>query len=221
MTLDGSFSRGEEIANFVSHLVGASIALIGLVILIVYASINSSGIHIVSASIFGACMLILYISSTLYHGLKSKRAKNVFFICDQISIFLMIAGSYTPIALVALGGTLGWIMFGIEWGIAILGIIYISVFSKGYEKGIHPIKVIAFIIMGWLALIAIKPLSVMLTGWGLALLLAGGVFYTLGVVFFAMEKVKYNHLVWHLFVILGTLSHYLMVFMYIIPMRVN
>ncbi len=217
MTLDGDFSRGEETANFVSHLVGASVALAGIVVLIVFSALRGSGIHVVSASVFSACMLALYLSSTLYHGLRQKRAKRVFFIFDQASIYLMIAGSYTPIALVALGGALGWTMFGIEWGLAIIGIVITAVFHHDHTKGVHPLKVASYLVMGWLALIALKPLAAELSFWGMALLVAGGAFYTLGVVFFALKRIRYNHLVWHLFVIFGTLCHYAMVFLFILP----
>jgi hemolysin III len=216
MSSEGRFTRGEEIANFVSHLVGASLGVIGLVLLIVFAAIKGTAWHIVSVTVFGTTIILLYLSSTLYHGLKHGKAKRVFFLFDQIAIYLLIAGSYTPIALLGVKGTLGWVMFGIEWGLAILGIVFRSVFQNDYKKGVHPLQVTAFIVMGWLALIAIEPLKKFLPDVGLGLLFAGGCFYTFGVIFFAFKKMKYNHFIWHLFVIAGTLCHYILVFKYLL-----
>ncbi len=220
MILSGRFTKGEEQANFVSHLVGAALALAGLVILIVFAAIKGTGIHVVSVSIFGSCMLLVYLFSCLYHGLRNKKAKTLFFLFDQIGIYIMIAGSYTPISLILIGGNLGWVIFGIEWGLALIGILQTIFTRNDHFQGVHYLKVISYVVMGLLLLIALPQLKNSLPAWGLALLLAGGAFYLLGIFFFSLKKVKYAHLVWHLFVIFGTVCHYIMIFMYVLPFKI-
>lgn len=220
MVVGGRFTRGEEQANFISHLVGASLALAGLVVLVIFAAIRGKGIHIVSASIFGTSMLLLYLFSSIYHGLQDTKAKKIFFLLDQMGIYFMIAGSYTPITLILLRGPLGWTMFGIEWGLAIAGILITALSKKDKFQGVHPLKTTSYIVMGVLLLIALGPLNAVLPLGGMVLLLAGGAFYLLGVIFFSMKHVKYAHLVWHLFVIFGTVCHYIMIFKYVLMIQI-
>jgi hemolysin III len=205
------FTPGEEEANFISHLVGASLSLAGMIVLIVFASLKGSGLHVISASIFGASMFLLYLCSTLFHGLKPKKAKKLFLLFDQMAIYLLIAGSYTPLTLLAIKGTLGWSIFGIEWGLAIGGILYTAIYKEKHSSGVGRIKLLSYVIMGLLFVIAIPSLSKSLSAWGLALLITGGIFYIIGIFFFRMEKIRYTHLVWHILVIFGTACHYIVV----------
>lgn len=203
--------HGEKF-NSITHLIGATAALAGLVVIVVLASLNGDPWKIVSFSIYGATLFLLYSFSTLYHSLKG-RAKSIFKKLDHIAIYLLIAGTYTPFALVTLRGPLGWTLFGIIWGLALIGIIIDTLPTK--RRRILP--VIIYIVMGWLAVIAIDPLIENLTGPGMAWLVAGGLFYTIGIVFYALdEKIRHAHGIWHLFVLAGSVSHYLAIVLYVL-----
>ncbi len=194
---------GEEIANAISHGVGFLAALAITPILIVKAVPNGAA-AIVGAGIFGATMMILYLSSTLYHAFPQSRAKRIFRVFDHGAIFLLIAGTYTPFTLGVLSGVWGWTLFGIIWSLAIGGVILKSVRRVGTSK----LSIALYVGMGWLALIAAKPLYTSLPFWGLFWLLAGGLMYSAGVFFFANDhRIRYSHFIWHLFVLAGTACH--------------
>ena len=210
------FTYSEEIANAISHLIGVLLAITGLVLMVVFSSIRGGATHIVSTSIFGATMIFLYLSSTFTHWLRPGKYKEIFFNLDQIAIFLLIAGTYTPISLIALPGALGWTVFGIEWGLALTGIIYRIVRPGIYESGVNLFLIILYVIMGWLFLIVIVPISKVMPAPALIWIFMGGAFYSIGIIFFRLVKFRYHHLVWHLFVLAGSISHFCAVFIYII-----
>ena len=198
--------------NSITHLVGAALALAGAVILIVYASLKGDVWNIVSFSIYGPSLFLLYALSTIYHSLHG-RWKVIFQKLDHISIYLLIAGTYTPMTLVALQGAWGWSLFGVVWGLAILGIV-LDVLHK---KGLRIFQMAIYFVMGWLIVIASYPLIESLPLGGLLWLLAGGLLYSGGIVFYAMDKkIRHGHGIWHLFVLAGSISHYIMIFVYIL-----
>jgi hemolysin III len=199
-----AISTGEEIANAITHGIGAALAIAALVILIVLAAINGTVWHVVSFSIFGATLVLLYFASTLYHSLTHVRAKNVFHKFDHIAIYLLIAGTYTPFCLTALRGWIGWTVFGIVWGCAVLGTV-VKAISVGKKVWM---STALYVLMGWVILIAINPLYNSITSTGFVLLIGGGVSYTLGTIFFMRDQVKYNHGVWHVFVLGGSVLHF-------------
>jgi hemolysin III len=204
-------SRGEEIANSVSHGVGMMAALAAAPILIVSAAQRGGAAQIVGASIFAAAMVLLYLTSTLYHALPRNRVKRLFQILDHGAIYLLIAGTYTPFTLGVLRGAWGWTLFGLVWGLALAGVVLKAVAGIRHPR----LSTSLYVAMGWLALIAIEPLWLHLPAWGLLWLLAGGIAYTLGVVFFALDgRVRYSHFVWHLFVLAGTACHFVAVLGY-------
>ena len=204
-------SFGEELANSISHGVGAIFAVIAAPILIVSA-VQQGDIHsIVGSSIFATTMIMLYLASTLYHALPFKRVTGTFQILDHIAIFLFIAGTYTPFALGVLRGAWGWTIFGLVWSIALAGIIMKLVFGAKYPK----ISTAIYLSMGWIAIIAIKPLIDSVLPWGMFWIISGGVAYTVGVIFFIIDtRLPYSHFVWHLFVLLGTVFHFIAVLGY-------
>lgn len=198
--------------NSISHLVGAALAAAGAVLLIVLAARLGDPWKIVSFSIYGAMLLLLYVTSTLYHSVRG-RAKDVLRKFDFCAIYLLIAGSYTPFTLVTLRGPLGWSLFGAVWGLALLGIAQ----EIWLAKGARILSLLIYIMMGWLALIAIMPLISALTWQGFAWLAAGGLFYTVGIIFYATDhKVRHGHGVWHLFVLGGSVCHYFTVLFYVV-----
>ena len=198
--------------NSISHLVGAALALAGLVVLVVFASLQGDPWKIVSFSIYGASLFLLYTLSTLYHSMRG-RAKKIFKKLDHVAIYLLIAGSYTPFTLVTLRGTWGWTLFIIIWGLAIVGIIV----DSRHKKGSRAIQMVIYLLMGWLILVAMYPLIQALPKGGLVLLVLGGVFYTSGIIFYALDdRMNHAHGIWHLFVLAGSISHYLAVLLYIL-----
>ena len=197
----------EEIANSISHGVGLLAAIIAAVVLVFSASQQDGAARIVGTSVFAATMVLLYLTSTLYHALPRNRAKRVFQVLDHIAIFLMIAGTYTPFTLGVLRGTWGWTMFGLVWGLALAGVVLTAAGGVRYPK----LRTGLYLAMGWLILIAIKPLWLRMPSLGLFWLLAGGIAYMVGMVFYAAKRVRYSHFVWHLFVITGTACHFIAV----------
>lgn len=193
---------GEEIANSISHGVGFLGALAVTPIMIITA-IPSGAAAIVGVSVFGATMMVLYLASTLYHAFPQSRTKRVFKIFDHGAIFLLIAGTYTPFTLGILYGPWGWTLFGIVWALAILGVVLKS--TAGASSG--KLSTALYLAMGWLAVLAIKPLWLNMPTWGLFWLLAGGIMYSAGVFFFVMERIRYSHFIWHIFVLAGTACH--------------
>jgi len=203
-------SLGEEIANSVSHGVGLLAAVAAAPVLVLSAVQHDGAARIVGASVFAATMVLLYLTSTLYHALPRNRAKRVFQVLDHAAIFLMIAGTYTPFTLGVLRGPWGWTLFGLVWGLALAGVVLTAVGGVRYPK----LSTCLYIAMGWLVLIAVKPLWLRVPPWGLFWLLAGGIAYTGGVAFYAAKRVRYSHFVWHLFVITGTACHFIAVLRY-------
>ncbi|MCP3671471.1 MAG: hemolysin III family protein [Gammaproteobacteria bacterium] len=197
--------------NGISHLVGAVAAAIGLVALVMLAVQQGDPWKIVSFSIYGTTLLLLYTFSTLYHSLRG-RAKKIFRMLDHHSIYLLIAGTYTPFTLVTIRGDWGWWLFGVIWGLAAVGIVLDSL----PKKGSRILPIVIYLVMGWLCVVALKPLLQVLPMNGFYWLLAGGIFYTVGVVFYALDsKVRHFHGVWHLFVLAGSISHYITIFFYV------
>jgi hemolysin III len=203
-------SLGEEIANSVSHGVGFLLALVATPFLVVAAARRGDSAAIVGASVFAATTAVLYLASTLYHALPKNKAKQIFRVIDHSAIFLLIAGTYTPFTLGVLRGTWGWTLFGLVWSLAILGIVVKSVGGIGYPR----LSTALYVGMGWLALIAIRPLWVHVPVAGWLWLIAGGLAYTSGIAFYAAERVRYGHFVWHVFVLMGTVCHFFAVLWY-------
>src|SRR4051794_11281126 len=191
------FSKQEELANSITHGVGALLSLSALVILIVYSSMYGSVWHIVSFTIFGVTMLILYMSSTLLHSFPEGKVKDIFEIFDHSSIYFFIAGTYTPFLLIVIKGALGWTLFGIVWGLAIAGTVFKCFFVKKYLFT----STALYVVMGWLIVFAWKPLVNNLSPQGMTYLIIGGALYTLGAIFYVWRGFKYHHAVWHLFVL--------------------
>jgi hemolysin III len=208
-----AYTLAEEIANAVTHGLGALLALIGLVVLVVRASLHGDPWHITSAAIFGGTLVVCYLSSTLYHSIPHPRAKNVLRVLDHSAIFLLIAGTYTPFTLVSLRGTLGWWIFGIIWACAALGITL--GFAVRKWKGV--VTAVLSVIMGWVAIVALGPLFRSLGPGGTTLVIAGGVIYTAGVAFYGLKRVPWNHAVWHLFVLGGSVLHYFAILWFVVP----
>lgn len=204
-SLCNRYTLAEEIFNSVTHGIGALLSIAALVILVAYASIQGDAWRIVSFSIYGFTLFFLYLSSTLYHCIFHEKAKRILRVFDHSSIFLLIAGSYTPITLVAMRGTWGWILFTVVWTIALIGIILKSI---GLEK-MKRVSLFLYIFMGWLIIIALKPMLTMIPKGLFPWLLAGGLIYTSGVIFYAWKKIPFNHGIWHLFVLGGSTVHFL------------
>ena len=203
--------HGERLNSF-THMLGAGIALAGFVVLVVFASLKGDVWKIVSFSIYGTSLFLLYLFSTLYHSTKGK-LKAFFQKLDHISIYLLIAGSYTPFVLVSLNRAWGWSLFGVIWGLAVIGIILDCCSSD--ERRI--IQLIIYLLMGWIALIAIKPLIASLSMAGFLWLLGGGLFYSVGIVFYILDIKKYHfHGIWHLFVLAGSVTHYFTILYYVL-----
>ncbi len=203
----------EEIVNAITHGLGAALSIAALPIMIVTACNTGGAARIVSASIFGSSLFLLYLISTLYHSLPQGRAKAVFQRLDHICIYLLIAGTYTPFTLCVLQGGLGWSLFGIVWGMAAAGIIFKAIFGPRYDA----VSAVCYVAMGWLVLLAIKTIFISLTPPALGLLIAGGAFYTLGVPFYLKDtKIHWFHSIWHCFVLAGSICHFLAVTIYVL-----
>jgi hemolysin III len=197
-------SRGEEIANSVTHGVGVALSVAGFAVLVVIAAATGDPWRVTAAGIYGATLVLLYAASTLYHALPGARVKAVFRRLDHAAIYLLIAGTYTPFVLGPLRGAWGWSLFGVVWGLAVVGVVLKSVFGIRLAA----LSTAVYIAMGWMVLVAAAPLAARVPAAGVRWLVAGGVSYTLGVVFFALERVRYAHAVWHLFVLAGSAAHY-------------
>jgi len=202
----------EEKINIITHAIGLLLSIAALVLLIIHASSNGSARHIVSFTIFGASMILLYSASTLYHYSQTPNIRRKLNILDHASIYVLIAGTYTPFTLVTLKGALGWTIFGITWGIALVGVFFKLFYTGKYDK----ISTIAYVAMGWIIIFAVKPLIENLPLNGLYWLLAGGVFYTIGAVLYSIKNIKYNHAIFHIFVLLGSFSHFMAIYFYVL-----
>jgi hemolysin III len=203
MNLSG-FKRKEELVNAITHGIGACLAIAGLVILVVLSSLEGTPWHITSFAIFGATLVILYTVSTLYHGFTATRLKALFRKFDHMAIFLLIAGTYSPFCLTLLNGWMGWTLFGVVWACAAAGVV-VKAFATGkYEV----LSTALYVVMGWIVVIFIKPLYTAISIEGFTLLMLGGAFYSIGVIFFVKDNVKYFHGVWHMFVLGGSVFHF-------------
>ena len=201
----------DEKFNSISHLIGAVLALAGLAVLVVFASLKGDPWKIVSFSIYGTTLFALYLFSTLYHSFQGK-TKDLFQKIDHTAIYLLIAGTYTPFTLVSMRGAWGWTIFGIVWGLAIAGIIQELALKTKHRM----LSVVIYLVMGWVIVIAIRPLMKVLPVWGMAWLVAGGLFYSIGVIFFVLDKrVNHGHGIFHVFVLAGSISHYIAVLWYV------
>lgn len=208
------YTVGEECLHAITHGVSAVLSFIGAVVLIVHALRHGEPVHVASMTIFGILSFLLYLFSTLYHCLSRTKAKEVFQRFDHISIYLMIAATYTPISLCILTGNPGWVLFTIVWSLALFGIIFKSIFGAQYDV----VSAILYVVMGWIILPFIHIVFKNLHPGGILLLFAGGLAYTIGVYFYLQgEKRKWNHGIWHVFVMCGTLLHFCMMFWYVIP----
>lgn len=205
------YSTGEEIANAVTHGIGAGLSVAALVLLILravfYAPSEHKASYVTGFALFGSSLVIMYLFSTLYHALPQK-TKKLFGIFDHVSIYILIAGTYTGFCLSVLHGTIGWVIFGIIWGLAVTGIVFYSIFGSKARA----VSVITYIAMGWLIIFAMKPLKEVLPPTSLLLLVSGGAVYTLGCIFYSMKKFKWTHSVWHLFVMGGSILHFFSLF---------
>jgi len=206
-------SVGEEIANSVTHGVGALLSLAGMVILIVRAAMYGTVIHVVSFSIYGMSLFLLHLSSTLYHGLHAPRAKRVFWVFDHAAIFLLIAGSYTPFLLISLWGAWGLTLMIAIWTLAILGVLFKSLFIGRFRKS----SVVLYLAMSWLIVLAGRELWLKVPHEALVFLAAGGLFYTGGVAFYCWKRLPFSHMIWHLFVLGGSACHYFAILFYLLP----
>jgi len=204
MELTHTFSKREEIANAITHGIGTVLSIAALVLLIVFAAMNGTAWHVVSFTIFGATMVLLYTSSTLVHSFPQGKAKNVFEIFDHSAIYFFIAGTYTPFLFIAVQGALGWTLFSIVWGLAIFGTVFKVFFVK---KFLH-LSTILYVVIGWLIVFAWKPLVASVPTYGMVFLVLGGITYSIGAVFYVWRGFKYHHAIWHLFVLAGTVMHF-------------
>ncbi|MGA3130951.1 MAG: hemolysin III family protein [Terracidiphilus sp.] len=214
------YELGDILANAITHGIGAMLAIAGAAFLIV-ASTRGSALVVTSCAVFSGSLILVYLCSTLYHSLVRTRARYVFHVLDHSSIYVLIAGTYTPFTLVSLRGTLGWTLFAVVWGLAVAGVIAKSVAMDHFTRG----GVLAFasaaiyLIQGWLVIFVARSL-VHAIGWhAMAWLAAGGLAYTLGIVFFALDRIRYFHAAWHIFVLAGSVAHYFAILFYVVPAR--
>ncbi|HTZ39562.1 MAG TPA: hemolysin III family protein, partial [Syntrophales bacterium] len=207
----------EEFVNALTHGVGALLSAMGLILLVALAWQHGTTLHMVSCGIFGVTLVLLYTASTLYHSARSPRLKHLFRVFDRSCIYLLIAGSYTPFTLVTLQGSWGWTLFGLIWVLAAAGVVFQILFAQRFKI----LTTVAYLLMGWLAVIAIKPLIDSLPAGGFAWLLAGGLVYSAGALFYLWKRLPYNHAIWHLFVLGGSTCHYLAVVLYVVPVAVG
>ncbi len=206
------YSLGEEIFSSVTHGIGALLGVAALVLLVVFAAKAHNVYGVVGGAVYGATMIVLFTMSTLYHAISAKGAKKVFRVLDHCSIYLLIAGTYTPIALCSLRQHGGWVLFGVVWGVTALGITLNAINMEKFKA----VSLVSYIVLGWAVVAMWGTLKASLAPGGIALLLAGGVVYMLGVVFYCMKKVAYMHSIWHIFVLAGSILHFFAVLLYVI-----
>ena len=218
--INSRYTKNEELASAISHLTGAVLATIALVFMVIKSARIGNAWHIVSTAIFGVTMIMLFFSSTMTHWLKPGKAKDVFFTLDQIAIFTLIAGTYTPFTLIALRGPFGWVIFGLEWGLALIGITIKLAKPTQFKQGVNLFYILLYAAMGWMVLIFIVPIYKALPLMGVLSILVGGLFYTVGIFFFRFGRFKYHHLVWHLLVLGGAASHFLGIYFYVLPVTI-
>ena len=206
----------EEIINSLLHLVGAALGIAALVILLVVSAEQENVYKIVGCSIFGATLILMYSASAVYHAVRNTFWKRIYKVVDHSAIYLLIAGTYTPILLVTLHGAWGWTLFGIIWGLAAGGLVFKFFFTGRFEYA----STIIYLGMGWLAMVAIKPIYAALPTAGLMWLAGGGLAYTLGVVFYMWDRLRFGHAIWHLFVLGGSICHFFLILFYVVPAKI-
>jgi hemolysin III len=213
MSTDKNENWVEELANSITHGVGLALSVVGLIVLIVLSVTRGSVWHIFGCTIFGVTLVLLYSASTLYHSFRTPRLKRILKILDHTAIYLLIAGTYTPFTVVNLRGFWGWTLFSLVWGLSVFGIVWKFFYAERFQI----ISTLIYLAMGWLVLIAIKPVTIALPLSGILWLVAGGIFYTVGVLFFALKRLPYNHAIWHVFVLAGSTCHYFAVMFAVLP----
>ena len=207
------YSPIEEEINIISHAIGLILSIVAFVLLVTHANLHGNAWHIVSFSIFGASLIILYATSTFYHSAKKPELRSRLRIIDHAAIYVLIAGTYTPLTLVTLNGQIGWVIFGTSWTLALIGIILKLFFTGKYKS----ISTLLYVLMGWVIVFAIGPLKSNLSLEGLFWLFAGGIAYTIGAILYSIKKIQFNHAIFHVFVLIGSISHFMLVFFYILP----
>lgn len=210
------YTKKEEVVNAITHGIGVLLSITALVFLVMFAVQNGSTWHVVTFTIYGVSMLLLYLSSTLVHSFPEGKLKDLFEIFDHSAIYLFIAGTYTPFTLIVINGALGWTLLGIVWGIAIAGIVFKSFFVKKFLY----ISTVLYVVMGWLIVIGWNPLVNTLPTAGITLLVAGGLLYTIGAIFYVWRGFTFHHAVWHLFVLAGSVTHFFAILFYVTPIRI-
>ncbi len=208
-----SFSLAEEIANSITHGLGVLLSVAGLTLLVTFAAHQADVWRVVSFSIYGTTLVLVFLASTLYHSFQHPKAKRIFKTIDHCSIYVFIAGSYTPFLLVSMRSTMGWALFSVIWILAVAGIIFKVTFGLRFEK----LSIGTYMFMGWLVLVASSELMNKLPLGGIYWLLAGGLVYTSGVLFYLWERLPFNHAIWHIFVLVGSVCHFLSVYLYVLP----
>ncbi|HCY42947.1 MAG TPA: hemolysin III [Prolixibacteraceae bacterium] len=203
-----NLTSGEEIVNSITHGIGALLSVVALVVLVILSVNHGDTLHVVSFSIYGSTLILLYLSSTLYHSFSSPRIKNLFARFDHVSIFLLIAGTYTPILLTSIRGVWGWTLFGIIWGLALVGAVIRSIYLHRFRK----LMVAVYLLMGWMFVIAGKQVYLSLPTNSLIFLVLGGIAYSVGVIFYMWRKLPYSHGIWHLFVLAGSVLHFFAIY---------
>lgn len=209
------YSKKEERLNVISHAIGLVLSVAALVLLVVYASLEGQAAHIVSFSIYGASLILLYSASTFYHYVQSPKLRKKLNVLDHAAIYVLIAGTYTPFCLVVLEGWIGYTIFGVAWGLALIGIVFKLFYTGRFDK----LSTAAYVLMGWLIIFAIRPLIESLPNGGLFWLFLGGLFYTVGAILYSIKGLKYNHAIFHIFVLLGSFCHFMAVFFYVLPIK--
>jgi hemolysin III len=211
--LSSRYTVSEEIAHALTHGLGIVLSIIGLVVMVVYSALNGGILHIASTSVYGASMILLYSTSTLYHAIPLPAAKKILRQCDHAAIYVLIAGTYTPFMLVSLQDSWGWTLLGVIWFIAIVGIVMEFVQQKRFKR----LSLFLYLGLGWIVIVAINPMIEHVGTDGMLLLLLGGLSYSFGVIFYVWHKLAYNHAIWHVFVLAGSVFHYFSIFFYVVP----
>jgi hemolysin III len=207
------YSAGDERASSIIHGIGILLSVIGLVILVSYSASLGGARAVIASAVYGTSLVLLYTASTLYHTIKGDTARRRLRTFDHIAIYVLIAGTYTPFTLIALHGSWGWSLFGTVWMLALIG----SALELGLLKRYHYLAVVLYVAMGWVGMLAFRPLLAHLQTGGMALLLAGGAAYTLGVPFYVLRRIPFHHSIWHFFVLTGSVLHFLAVLFYVLP----
>ena len=211
--MGNDYSYNEEIWNAITHGIGIALAVAALAVLVVFATLHGDVWHIVTFSVYGTTLVILYLFSTLYHSFRDPKLKSIFKVIDHSAIYLLIAGSYTPFTLIALRGTIGWTIFGIIWGLAIIGVVLKVFFVKRFKI----VSTLTYVLMGWMIVVAFNPLLENLSTQGVRWLVLGGVLYSGGAIFYLIKRIPYNHAIFHLFVIGGSVCHFVSILLYVLP----